>query len=74
MKCNELNIYELNTLKLRVELAKIEKNQTWLADQIGVSRQYVAQLIKNKRLSRVEDFARVLKIEVRDLIRARLPF
>lgn len=63
---------ELDHIRLKVELAKREKNLTWLADQMGVSRQYIWAEVKRRSITRVPDFARILRIRQRDLYQAKL--
>lgn len=57
------NLYELDDLNLRIELARKNKSMAWLAREIGVTRQYIWALVKSKSISRVNDFARVLGVD-----------
>ena len=59
---------KLNTLQLRIELAKIDKSRTWLARQMGFTRQYLTQLVQSKSLKYVGEIAYILDIDKDDLI------
>ncbi|MGF2079715.1 helix-turn-helix domain-containing protein [Enterococcus casseliflavus] len=36
-------------LKVRIQLAKYDKTQNWLADTIGISRAYMSDIMNGKR-------------------------
>ncbi|MBE6171027.1 MULTISPECIES: helix-turn-helix transcriptional regulator [Enterococcus] len=36
-------------LKVRIQLAKYNKTQNWLADTIGISRAYMSDIMNGKR-------------------------
>ena len=36
-------------LKVRIQLAKYDKTQNWLADTIGISRAYMSDVMNGKR-------------------------
>ena len=74
MKNVKVQVYELNVTRLRVELAKIDKNYSWLAEQMGVTRQYIHSEIKKRSVSRVEDFAKILGVDEEDLTITAIPF
>jgi len=59
---------KLNTLQLRIELAKIDKSRAWLARQMGFTRQYLTQLVQSKSLKYVGEIAYILDIDPKDLI------
>jgi hypothetical protein len=61
---------KLNVEKIKAELLRIEKTQTWLADQMGCTRQAVTWLFtKNVRsFEPVERIAKVLNMDPKDLI------
>jgi hypothetical protein len=60
---------ELDTYRLRVELAKINRSRQWLAEKIGYTRQYVYYLVKNKSIKHVEKMANALGLDPKDLIK-----
>ena len=60
---------KLDTLKLRVELAKIDKNYAWLARQIGYTRAYISYIVKNESLMHIEKIASTLGLKTKDLIK-----
>jgi len=43
---------QLNDLQIRMELARLNRNQAWLAEQIGVSRQYLNWMVRNRKVNR----------------------
>jgi len=59
---------KLNTLQLRIELAKIDKSRAWLARQMGFTRQYLTQLVQSKSVKYVGEIAYILDIDKDDLI------
>ena len=60
---------ELNTDKIKKELRRLGKNQTWLANQADMSRQLLSYTLLKKSLSGAEKIGRALDIEPRDLIK-----
>ena len=36
-------------IKVRIQLAKYDKTQNWLADTIGISRAYMSDIMNGKR-------------------------
>jgi transcriptional regulator len=59
---------KLNVIALRVELAKIGKTQTWLADQCGCTKQNISHIIKHRRINLLPRMSEILKINIEDLI------
>lgn len=59
---------KLNTKKIRAELDRIDKSQTWLADRLGISRQRVWQILRDASLKNAERIGKALNINPRDLI------
>ena len=59
---------KLNTLKLRVRLAELDKPKAWLAREIGISRQYMHHIIKCKKVNHIQKIASVLGIDAGDLV------
>jgi len=59
---------KLDIIQLRVELAKIGKTQSWLADQCGCTKQNISHIIKHRRINLVPRMAEILKINVEDLV------
>ena len=60
---------KLNIDKIKNELNRIDKNQSWLAEQLGVSRQRVSAIFSMASLRNAERIGKVLEIEPRDLIK-----
>jgi len=60
---------KLDTQKLRIELAKINKSHAWMARKLGFSRQYLSQLVKAENAKHVYRMASVLGIKIQDLIK-----
>jgi hypothetical protein len=59
---------KLDTTRLRVELAKINKTRTWLAEQCGCTKQNISHIIKHQRINLVFEMSEALKIDPKDLI------
>jgi len=59
---------KLNTKKVKSELARIDRTQTWLAEQIGTTRQSVSEMLRNGSVKAAEKIGHVLGIEPKDLI------
>jgi plasmid maintenance system antidote protein VapI len=60
---------KLNTEKIRKELERIGETQVWLAEQLGVTRQRVNQILSAASLKNAERIGKVFGIEPKDLIR-----
>jgi hypothetical protein len=60
---------KLDTQKLRIELARINKSHAWLAGKLGFSRQYMRQLVKTENARCVYRIASILEINIEDLIK-----
>jgi len=60
---------ELKTDKIMKELKRLGKSQAWLARQIGTSRAALHYRLKHRLIVGVEDVAKVLDYEPKDLIR-----
>jgi hypothetical protein len=61
-------IFELNQVRIRIELAKLNKPQSWLAEQLGESRQKWHYYYKNRKLDYLPQISTVLKIPEQDLV------
>lgn len=59
---------KLNSEKVRAELKRIDKTQTWLADQMKTSRQNVSEMLMRGSARSAERIGDVLGIEPKDLI------
>jgi hypothetical protein len=59
---------KLNTTRLRIELARINETQTWLAEQCGCTKQNISHIIKHRRINLVFEMSEALKIDPKDLI------
>lgn len=60
---------KLNTEKIKQELKRINKTQTWLADELGVTRQRVYQIINFGSIKNAERIGKIFKINAKDLIK-----
>ena len=58
----------LNTKKIKFELDRLGKNQTWLASQLNFSRQRLSYLLRSNSIKAAEKIGHVLGIEPKDLI------
>lgn len=60
---------KLNKIKLRMELARIDKSHAWLAKKLGFnSRQAFYHYLKAGRTDHVQKIADILQIDPNDLI------
>ena len=69
IKCEIMRNMKLNSDKIRKELKRIGKNQTWLAKRLGVTRQRVSGILKAESLRNAERLGKIFNINPRDLIR-----
>ena len=60
---------KLNTDKIIKELIRLDRTRTWLANKCGISRSLLDYRMKTQILNGVEDVARVLDYDPKDLIR-----
>ena len=60
---------KLNTDKIKSELKRLGKTQTWLADRAGMSRQLLSYVLIKQALSGAVKIGKALDIEPRDLIK-----
>lgn len=59
---------KLNVIKIKKELKRLGKTDSWLAKESSTSKQLVGYWLRTKSLAGVEKIARALEIEPRDLI------
>lgn len=59
---------KLNTKKIKKELKRIGKNQTWLGEQLNASRALVSYYMQSKKITHAEKIAKVLGMDPKDLI------
>lgn len=59
---------KLNTDKITRELERLDRTKTWLAKQCGISRALLDYRLKKQVLNGIEDVARVLDYDPKDLI------
>jgi len=59
---------KLNIHKIKDELVRTGRNQTWLAEQLGVTRQRISAILKAASLKNAERIGRALSLNPRDLI------
>ena len=60
---------QLNTSKIKAELTRIGKDQTWLAKQLSTTRQNISYMLIAKSLKAAEKIGNVLGIDPKDLIK-----
>ena len=58
----------LDTYRIRVELAKMDKNYTWLARRTGYTRSYISYIVKTRKLTIVDKIANALELPKDSLI------
>lgn len=60
---------ELNIEKIKAELARMERNQTWLSRKMDVSKQLLSYMLLSKKITHAERIAKALNLNPRDLIK-----
>jgi len=65
-------IYELDCLRVRVELAKLNKSQAWLARQCNTSKQNFNIHFKKRGLRFAGQIAKILNVPLKDILSAKL--
>jgi len=60
---------ELNITKIKQELERLGKNQSWLAAKMKCSRQLLFYMVKSKKITHAERIAKALNLDPRDLIK-----
>ena len=60
---------QLNTEKIKAELTRIGKDQSWLAEQLSTTRQNVSYMLSRNSIKAAEKIGNVLGIEPKDLIK-----
>jgi len=59
---------ELNVKKIKDELLRLGKNQTWLAKKMDISKQGLSYKLLSKKITHAEKIAKALNLNPRDLI------
>ncbi|NEZ68307.1 helix-turn-helix domain-containing protein [Leptolyngbyaceae cyanobacterium CCMR0082] len=57
---------------IKIVLFNQKQNQSWLADELGVSRQYISRVVNNKQSfsrERLNEFCKILRCQPGDLLR-----
>ena len=60
---------ELNIEKIEKELVRLDRSKTWLAEKCGISRALLNYRLQNRTIKGVEDVARILDYDPKDLIK-----
>jgi len=60
---------ELHIQKIKKELKRLNRNQSWLSKKMGISRQLLSYMITSKKITHAERIAKALDMEPKDLIR-----
>jgi len=60
---------KMDTTKIKQELERLGKNQSWLANKMNVSRQLLFYMVKSKKITHAERIAKALNLDPRDLIK-----
>lgn len=59
---------QLNVEKVKAELARMERNQSWLARKMDVSKQLLSYMILSKKITHADRIAKALNLNPRDLV------
>ena len=60
---------ELYVQKIKKELKRLNRNQSWLSRKMGISRQLLSYMITSKKITHAERIGKALDIDPKDLIR-----
>lgn len=60
---------KLNVEKIRTELKRIKKNDSWLAKKVGISRQLLSYRLKSEKVTHVYSLASALNMDARNLVK-----
>lgn len=60
---------KLNVLKIKKELKRLGKTDSWLAEKANTSKQLVGYWLRTRSLAGVERIAKALDFNPRDLIK-----
>ena len=60
---------ELYVQKIKKELKRLKRNQSWLSKKMGISRQLLSYMITSKKITHAERIAKALDMEPKDLIK-----
>lgn len=60
---------QLNVKKIKAELDRLGKTQTWLAEQLNMSRQGISYMFSVRAVRGAEKIGHALGIEPKDLIK-----
>jgi transcriptional regulator len=64
-----LSIVKLDIDKIKKELERIDKNQSWLAVQLKCTRANVSSIFKRQPITYAEPIGKILNIQPKDLIK-----
>lgn len=59
---------KLHTQKIKKELDRIGRNQSWLAKKMKVSRQLLSYMLHSEKITHADRIAKALGFNPRDLI------
>lgn len=59
----------LDVKKIRTELKRIKKNDSWLANKLGISRQLLSYRLKSEKVTHVYSFASILGMDAQNLVK-----
>ena len=60
---------KLDTIKINKKLKRLRKNQQWLSEKTGVSRQLISYWLTNRSLAGAERLAKALGVKPKSLIK-----
>lgn len=60
---------KLNVVKIKKELKRLGKTDSWLAEEINTSKQLVGYWLHTRSLAGTERIAKALNLDPRDLIK-----
>lgn len=60
---------KLNIIKIKARLKRLRRNQSWLADAMGISKQLLSHRLKSEKIVFAEDIAKAIGVRGKSLIK-----
>ena len=60
---------KLNTTKIRKMLSQAGRNQAWLANKMGISRQLMSYRLRSEHVNHVDLIAKAMGVKPKDLLK-----
>ena len=61
-------MFELDDIRVDIELAKLRKSRSWLAEQLGMTRQRYGYYHNSRSIKYVDEISDIFGVKVYDLL------